>query len=317
MLCDLLRVGSVCTTELVEVARKPTMTRPISGPRLTGLASTGLYSAALAVTAAPRPRTTRSPIRRCMLIPGARFWGPDVGLCYCESATEHMTFRRFRQRPHIPWRHFTFIYALTIVYPRLRPLAPALWIMFPHELKSVRSPQMKSPRVLVRPCLLAAGLLLTYPLTSLAAPEGDSNGPCNRPEPHDFHAPPPPGPGPGREMGPEFGFGPGMGPGLGVPPPFLHGLHLTDEQQDKVFAIVYAAAPALREQSKALRKAHEALRDINQSPQYDENRVKGLAETAAKADSQLTVLRVRTEHEIYAVLTPEQKKKLEERRRGH
>jgi len=70
----------------------------------------------------------------------------------------------------------------------------------------------------------------------------------------------------------------------------------------------------MREQAKALRKAHEALMTVNMSPQYDENRVKELAESAAKADSQLTVLRVRTEHEIYALLTPEQKKQLEERR---
>lgn len=115
-------------------------------------------------------------------------------------------------------------------------------------------------------------------------------------------------------MGPGFGFGAGMGPGLGAPPPFLHGLHLTDEQQDKVFAIVYAAAPALREQSKTLHKAHEALHELNQSDQYDESRVKSLAEAAAKAESQMTVLRMRTEHEIFALLTPEQKKQLEEHR---
>ena len=178
---------------------------------------------------------------------------------------------------------------------------------------------MKSPRALIRPCLLAAGLLLTYPLASLAAPEGDANGPCNRPEPHAFRAPPGPGgePGPGMgpgSGGPRFGFGPEMGLGLGAPPPFLDGLHLTDEQQDKVFAIVYAAAPAMREQAKALRKAHEALHELNHSDQYDESRVKGLAEAAAKAESQLTVLHMRTEHEIFALLTPDQKKQLEERR---
>ena len=78
----------------------------------------------------------------------------------------------------------------------------------------------------------------------------------------------------------------------------------------------------MREQSKALRKAHEALRGLNESPQYDESRVKGLADSAAKADSELTVLRVRTEHEILALLTAEQRKQLEVHRhemgpRGH
>jgi protein CpxP len=165
---------------------------------------------------------------------------------------------------------------------------------------------MKIRRVPIRPGILAATFLLTCPLAGFAAPppgaDGGHDGRCLGPDFQGFRGPPP---------GPERGPFPGMG--LGGPPPFLAGLKLTDDQQDKVFAIVYAAAPAMREQAKALRKAHEALRDINESPQYDENKVKGLAESAAKADSQLTVLRVRTEHEIYALLTPEQRKQLEER----
>jgi len=165
---------------------------------------------------------------------------------------------------------------------------------------------MKIHRVSLRPRILAAGLLLTYPLASLAAPppgpDGGHDGRCGGPDMHAFRGPPP---------GPEFGP-PGVG--FGAPPPFLAGLHLTDDQQDKVFAILYAAAPAMRDQSKALRKAHEALRDLNESPQYDENRLKGLADSAAKADSELTVLRARTEHEIFALLTAEQRKQLEEHR---
>jgi periplasmic protein CpxP/Spy len=169
---------------------------------------------------------------------------------------------------------------------------------------------VKIHRVLSRPLILAAVVLLACPLASFATPppgpDGGHDGRCGPGDFHGFRGPPPP-PGAG------FGGFPGGGFGFGGPPPFLAGLKLTDEQQDKVFAIVYAAAPALREQAKALRKAHEALHDINESPQYDENKVKGLAESAAKADSQLTVLRVRTEHEIYALLTPEQRKQLEER----
>jgi Spy/CpxP family protein refolding chaperone len=82
-----------------------------------------------------------------------------------------------------------------------------------------------------------------------------------------------------------------------------------------VFAIVHAATPALREQEKASRKAREALRDLSESSQYDESRLKGLADTAAKADSQLMVLHARTEHQILALLTPEQLKQLQEHRR--
>ena len=166
---------------------------------------------------------------------------------------------------------------------------------------------MKIHRATVATRTLAASLLLAGSLSAFAAPpaDGDPHFNCAGPDSH-FRGPPP---------GPRFGAFPGEG--WGGPPPFLRGLHLTEEQQDKVFAIVHAAAPALRDQEKALRKAREALRDLNESTQYEESRVKGLADTAAKADSQLTVLRARTEHEIRALLTPEQLKDLQEHRREH
>jgi protein CpxP len=164
---------------------------------------------------------------------------------------------------------------------------------------------MKIHRATVVTCALAASLLLAGSLSAFAAPpaDGDPHFNCPGPDSHALRGPPP---------GPRFGGFPGEG--WGGPAPFLHGLHLTEDQEDKVFAIVHAAAPSLREQEKALRKAREALRDLSESSQYDESRVKGLADTAAKADSQLTVLRARTEHEIRALLTPEQVKQLQERR---
>jgi Spy/CpxP family protein refolding chaperone len=150
------------------------------------------------------------------------------------------------------------------------------------------------------PRALAASLLLTASLSAFAAPpaDGEPHFNCPGPDFHGFRGPP----------------GPPPGEGWGGPPPFLMGLHLTEEQQDKVFAIVHAAAPAIREQEKAWRKAREALRDLNESPQFDESRLKGLADAAAKADSQLTVLRARTEHQVLALLTPEQLKQLQEHR---
>jgi protein CpxP len=178
---------------------------------------------------------------------------------------------------------------------------------------------MRTHRALAAAGVLAAGLILTA--TSFAAPpggppDGERDRACGRMGPHDFHLMPPPGVGgPGHFFG--MGMGMGMGPEWGGPPPFLAGLDLTDDQQDKVFSIVHAAAPAIREQAKALRKAHEALRELDTSAQYDESRAKSLADTAAKADSQLMLLRVHAEHEIYALLTPEQRKDLEERRQEH
>ena len=52
-------------------------------------------------------------------------------------------------------------------------------------------------------------------------------------------------------------FGPG-GPsdfGEDRPPPYLRDLALGEDQQDKIFAILHAAAPAMRDHMKAARKA--------------------------------------------------------------
>ena len=172
---------------------------------------------------------------------------------------------------------------------------------------------MKIQRAVAGSSLLVAAFFVSYPLLGVAAPgaDGDHRAACGPPEFHG-HGPMPPPPG-----GPGPGFGHGPGPEWGAPPPFLAGLKLTEDQQDKVFAIVYKAAPTLREQSKALHKAHEALMELSASEPFDESKAKSLADTAAKADGQLTLLRARTEHEIYAVLTPEQRKEVTEHRHEH
>jgi periplasmic protein CpxP/Spy len=140
-------------------------------------------------------------------------------------------------------------------------------------------------------------------------------------------APNPNGPGAcdaGFRGGPPRPPGPPMGPGFGQfggdyegdrPPPFLMGLKLTEEQQDKVFAIVHAAAPALRDQSKAVRKARDALHEYVQSSQYNEGAAATLAQTQGKAESQLALLRTRMEHEVYFTLTPEQQTQVADRQR--
>jgi periplasmic protein CpxP/Spy len=160
------------------------------------------------------------------------------------------------------------------------------------------------------PRMLIASFLAASPLVGFAAPHAGPGG--------GGHGPP-------GAMGcdalrepmasPGFGPFPGGERAWEVPPPFLGGLTLTEEQQDKVFAILHAAAPAIREQAKALRKAREALEDLTATVQYGETRAKALAEASAKADSALALLRARTERDIYLLLTPEQRMQILDRRR--
>ena len=154
---------------------------------------------------------------------------------------------------------------------------------------------MKTKKNSLQQLVLAAALAL--PLASYAA------GP----------AMPPGGPdgGPSGERGPRgpHGFG---GPGhMRV---FMHGLDLDEAQEDKVFAILHAQEPYIREQSRALRKAQQALDALGKADKYDDAKAASLAQAAAQAMSNLELQRVRTEQKLLGVLTAEQRKQLDQRK---
>jgi len=120
--------------------------------------------------------------------------------------------------------------------------------------------------------------------------------------------PPPAGMHPAPEGRPG---GPGLPPGPMAP--FLFGLELSDAQQDKVFGILYAEMPYLRDQHKAAAKAHEALRALASADKFDEAKAAALAQAAAQANANIELQHVRTEQKLLALLTPEQRKQLAER----
>jgi len=108
----------------------------------------------------------------------------------------------------------------------------------------------------------------------------------------------------------------GMGmPGHALLP--LHGLKLSDAQQDKVFQLVYAAEPALYQKMKALRATREGLRSAAGFSAYDPAKVKQLAEQQGRQMADLISFRSELRHKIYGVLTPEQQQQLKKREVGH
>jgi Spy/CpxP family protein refolding chaperone len=96
-------------------------------------------------------------------------------------------------------------------------------------------------------------------------------------------------------------------------PRFLHGLNLTEAQRDKIFNILHAQAPAMRDQFKQVRKSHQALDALVSAPQFDENKARQLSGDQAKAMATLSLMRARTNHEIFQVLTPEQQQQVKQR----
>jgi protein CpxP len=94
----------------------------------------------------------------------------------------------------------------------------------------------------------------------------------------------------------------------------LHGLDLTDAQRDQIFQIHYAQMPEMRAQRNAARAARKELRDLALAPQYDAAKAKAAADAYAKASAQIALMRAESTSKVLAVLTPEQRKQLDERR---
>lgn len=152
--------------------------------------------------------------------------------------------------------------------------------------------------------LSAAAALLAACLATPALATGEPDAPpaAGRPGPDVDH-----------ERGPD-GHGPGM-PFGHLP---LHRLKLTEAQQDKVFAIMHAQAPQRRDYDKAIRKAHEALRELGRADKFDDAKANALSRELGQAVAADALLQARTEAQIQAVLTPEQREQLRQHRmRGH
>ncbi len=186
---------------------------------------------------------------------------------------------------------------------------------------AVSDSERMTTMTLTRPPL-AAALLAALLATSLgaglpvqaapaaadaAAAEPAPDGPRGHgPDDRDGRGPGGPEDGPG---GGRFGM---SGPGM----PFgnLHGLALSEAQQDKLFAIMHAQAPQRREQEKALRKAGDGLRELGRAERFDEATAAALSRDLGQAVAAEALLRARTEAQVLAVLTPEQRARLRQHR---
>lgn len=110
----------------------------------------------------------------------------------------------------------------------------------------------------------------------------------------------------GSEHGPR-------GPGRGAHP-LLKGIELSEAQQDRLFAIMHEAAPKRREHDKAQRKAFEALRETSRADRSDDARAAAAAQALGAAVAAEELLRVRTDAQVMALLTPQQREQLRSER---
>lgn len=119
---------------------------------------------------------------------------------------------------------------------------------------------------------------------------------------------------PDARGGPDRGPGHGpRNPGRGAHP-LLEGIDLSEAQQDRLFAIMHEAAPKRREHDKAQRKAFEALRAASGTDRFDDARAAAAAQAFGAAVAAEELLRVRTDAQVMAMLTPQQREQLRSER---
>lgn len=121
---------------------------------------------------------------------------------------------------------------------------------------------------------------------------------------------------PGSRCGQDQAHEAGWHHGPGMAEHYMHHrlsqLDLTAQQHDQIKQIFDQQKPAREEKMHAMHESMMALRKATQAEPYDRNQVQEVANQQAKLQADLIVLRADTMHQVYAVLTPEQRKKLED-----
>ena len=99
-------------------------------------------------------------------------------------------------------------------------------------------------------------------------------------------------------------------------PPFLRGVQLTEEQRTQVREILQARRDQVCQRMQTVHEAHKEMRALTRAPEFDSARAREIADGSAKAIAELEVLRAETDHKILALLTPEQRRIVDERKPG-
>ena len=94
----------------------------------------------------------------------------------------------------------------------------------------------------------------------------------------------------------------------------FHGLDLSEEQRDKLFALRHAGAPMMRSLAKERRAARKELRELTRAEQFNQASVDAVAARAGQTASTMAAMRAKLMFDMRAVLTPEQRADLDRRR---
>ncbi|MEW6765495.1 MAG: Spy/CpxP family protein refolding chaperone [Pseudomonadota bacterium] len=101
----------------------------------------------------------------------------------------------------------------------------------------------------------------------------------------------------------------------------LRDLDLSETQREQIEQIMQAQSPKMREQAKVLRETRKAMRELARADALDEGQLQVLSAKLAESMSAMQADRIRTQHAVFALLTPEQRAEAREtmtqRVKGH
>lgn len=100
-------------------------------------------------------------------------------------------------------------------------------------------------------------------------------------------------------------------------PPHLAALNLSEAQQDKIFELMHAQMPKARQADKQRHQLMGELNKLSNAVSYDEIKVKQISDRLAAIEKETLLNRAAKDHEIYQILTPEQRKQLDAVKLSH
>jgi Spy/CpxP family protein refolding chaperone len=95
-------------------------------------------------------------------------------------------------------------------------------------------------------------------------------------------------------------------------PPHLAALNLSETQQDKMFELMHSQVPKARQADKQRQQLTAELHKLSNSVSYDEAKAKQISEKLAVIEKEYVLNRAAINHQVYQILTPEQRKQLDE-----
>lgn len=99
--------------------------------------------------------------------------------------------------------------------------------------------------------------------------------------------------------------------GLGM---MMKDLNLTDEQKEKMKGVHESNSEKMKELGKAMAEAQKSLREASEGDTIDEAKIREICKTVADNMAEMAILRAKMKKEVDAILTDEQKAKMEEKK---